>query len=87
MIYREISDERFCQTFGTSKETFAAEDVVTYTTETKEAVIATLIDRLNQSHEITGIVCYNDEIAHGLIQQLQPNGKRCTRRLFNCTRK
>ena len=66
----------FVKALEQAKKTFAAEDVVTYTTETKEAVIAQAIDRLNQSKEITGIVCYNDEIAHGLIQQLEANGKR-----------
>lgn len=66
----------FVKALEQAKKTFAAEDVVTYTTETKEAVIAQAIDRLNQSNEITGIVCYNDEIAHGLIQQLEANGKR-----------
>jgi GntR family transcriptional regulator of arabinose operon len=66
----------FVKALEQGKKTFAVEDILTYTTETKEAVIAQALARLNQSNEITGIVCYNDEIAHRLIQQLEAEGKR-----------
>jgi GntR family transcriptional regulator of arabinose operon len=64
----------FVKALEEAKQTFAAEDILTYTTETKDAVIAQAVSRLKQANEITGVVCYNDEIAHRLIQQLHAVG-------------
>ena len=66
----------FVKALTQAKRTFAAEDVLTYTTETKEAVIEQAIQRLTAAdNQVTGIVCYNDEIAHRLIQALTAAGK------------
>lgn len=67
----------FVKALEQAKRTFDAEDILTYTTESKEAVIQQAVARLNsEENEITGIVCYNDEIAHYLIQQLTAIGKK-----------
>ncbi|MBE9894186.1 MULTISPECIES: GntR family transcriptional regulator [unclassified Enterococcus] len=66
----------FVKALTQAKRTFAAEDVLTYTTETKEAVIEQAIQRLTAAdNQVTGIVCYNDEIAHRLIQALTAAGR------------
>lgn len=49
----------------------------TYTTETKAQVMEQLIQQLTETNNgITGIVCYNDEIAYELTQVLIVKGKK-----------
>lgn len=52
-----------------------AGDIMTYSTETKEAVMAQVLSYLEKNQdEITGVVAYNDEIASLLAQELQQKG-------------
>lgn len=54
-----------------------ADDIVTYTTETRDWILETLIQSLSQSdNKVTGIVAYNDEIANLLVEKLAEKGKR-----------
>lgn len=54
-----------------------AEDIVTYTTETKDWIIETLVDRLvRPANQVTGIVAYNDEVANLLVDKLTNKGFR-----------
>lgn len=55
---------------------FDPKNVYTYTTETKGQVFQTIREKLASEQEVTGIVCYNDEVAQGLIQALADMGKR-----------
>mgnify|MGYP002661470233 FL=1 len=55
---------------------FYPKNVYTYTTETKAQVFQTIREKLASDQEVTGIVCYNDEVAQGLIQALADMGKR-----------
>lgn len=51
------------------------EDIVTYTTETKDWIIETLVERLAKAtNQVTGIVAYNDEVATLLIDKLSHKG-------------
>ncbi len=66
----------FVKALTNAKCSFSSEDVLTYTTETKEAVIKQAVDQLiHEENQITGIVCYNDEIAQQMIQALTAAGK------------
>lgn len=52
-----------------------ADEIVTYTTETKIRVLDSLVSRLTRSdNQVTGIVAYNDEIAYELIDELMRKG-------------
>lgn len=53
---------------------FSSDDVITYTTETRKRVITESLHRLRQRKEITGIVCYNDQIANRLITEMIKQG-------------
>lgn len=53
---------------------FAPEDIVTYTTETRKQVPDLVKSRLKEAPEITGIVCYNDQIASLLLDRLVEAG-------------
>lgn len=48
---------------------FSEGDVITYTTETRTQVIHQILERLGQK-DVTGIVCYNDQIANLLATEL-----------------
>ena len=50
---------------------FSSEDIITYTTENIESVANQVLNRLSQNPEITGIVCYNDEIAYKIMHELK----------------
>lgn len=58
------------------KTNFDPRNVYTYTTETKGLVLKTMLQQLVANSEVTGIVCYNDEIAQDLVQELTAMGKR-----------
>ncbi|MGX6979672.1 substrate-binding domain-containing protein [Vagococcus elongatus] len=58
-----------------ANQLFESNCIYTYTTETKQQVIETILADLNQQLiSVTGIVCYNDEIANQLAQQLIRRG-------------
>lgn len=44
-------------------------DVITYTTETREHIIHQILERLSRQ-DVTGVVCYNDQIANLLATEL-----------------
>lgn len=49
---------------------FSPADIITYRTEDKDEVIQKAITRLEELSDMTGVVCYNDEIAHQLVEKL-----------------
>ncbi|MGM0123567.1 GntR family transcriptional regulator, arabinose operon transcriptional repressor [Enterococcus sp. AZ194] len=54
-----------------------AESLFTYTTETKESVAKEVFEAmLNEEERPTGIVCYNDEIANRMVQEINKKGYR-----------
>lgn len=53
---------------------FAPEDIVTYTTETRNSIFPLVEANLKANKKISGIICYNDQIANSLISQLNENG-------------
>lgn len=55
---------------------FNPENVYTYTTESKENVLKEMIANLQDQQDVSGIVCYNDEIAQELINGLLEMGKK-----------
>ncbi|WP_430610973.1 GntR family transcriptional regulator [Enterococcus sp. DIV0876] len=66
----------FVKALTNAKCSFEAEDVLTFTTETKETVIKQAVAQLVEAaNQVTGVVCYNDEIAQRLIQELTAAGK------------
>ncbi|GCF92658.1 GntR family transcriptional regulator [Enterococcus florum] len=52
---------------------FAPEDIITYTTETRKQVPKMVKERL-KAETITGLVCYNDQIASLLLDRLVEEG-------------
>ncbi|WP_430536651.1 GntR family transcriptional regulator [Listeria rocourtiae] len=54
---------------------FSEGDVITYTTETREQVINQILERLAQK-DVTGIICYNDQIANLLATELIEKGHK-----------
>lgn len=64
----------FIQAIEEASLQFSPEDIVTYTTETKEIMIEKVLQRLSRvDNQLTGIVSYNDEVAIQLIQGLESN--------------
>lgn len=56
---------------------FEASSIYTYTTETRGDVLAQAAAALSSpNNQVSGIVCYNDEVANQLIQQLSSQGIR-----------
>ncbi|MFV0560758.1 MAG: GntR family transcriptional regulator [Enterococcus sp.] len=53
---------------------FSTEDVLTFTTETQSEIPSQVNARLNNKSGITGIVCYNDQVASQLITALSESG-------------
>ena len=64
--YRMKGFIKACEEYGIQ---FSPEDIITYETETSKDVYEQVIARL-ESELLTGIVCYNDQIASGLVDQL-----------------
>ncbi|MBC1473293.1 GntR family transcriptional regulator [Listeria grandensis] len=64
--YRLKGFIKACETYEIR---FSEGDVITYTTETREQVIEQLLERLS-AKDVTGIVCYNDQIANLLATEL-----------------
>ncbi|MBC2079689.1 GntR family transcriptional regulator [Listeria booriae] len=52
---------------------FSEGDVITYTTETRGQVINQILARLGKK-DVTGIVCYNDQVANLLATELMEQG-------------
>ncbi|MGM0340529.1 GntR family transcriptional regulator [Enterococcus sp. AZ007] len=53
---------------------FAPEDILTYETETRKQIVDQALARLKSEPQITGIVCYNDQIASSLLDRLSEKG-------------
>ena len=49
---------------------FDAGDIITYTTETKDKLVAKVMQRLKEANHLSGIVCYNDEIANTIYSEI-----------------
>lgn len=65
----------FIQAIREARLNFLPEDLLTYTTETKEEVLKQAIERLSQTdNQVTGIVAYNDEIANQFVERLTEKG-------------
>lgn len=60
----------FIQACETYDVLFASEDIITYTTETRKEIYQQVLTRLNQK-AVTGIICYNDQIASRLLDVLE----------------
>jgi GntR family transcriptional regulator of arabinose operon len=52
-----------------NKIMFKSENIMTYTTETKNEILSQAVDQIETYH-FTGVVCYNDELASELNQKL-----------------
>lgn len=67
----------FIEAFEKRKICFDSRNIYTYSTETKEKVLDIVCHELIENkREVTGIVCYNDEIAHLVSQKLGAIGKK-----------
>ncbi|WP_321382572.1 GntR family transcriptional regulator [uncultured Enterococcus sp.] len=67
----------FIEAFEEKKLMFDSANIFTYTTEEKQQVIGRVVQKLlADGNSIEGVVCYNDEIANSLTQQLIVSGKR-----------
>lgn len=64
----------FIQACEEYKINFSNEDIFTYTTETKENVMQELVNYIQNNPDKSGIVCYNDQVAHELCSELLKNG-------------
>ena len=65
----------FIKAVEEAHQTLAEDEIVTYTTETKQAVLDTILGRVQKkTRPITGIVVYNDEVAYELIDKLSQAG-------------
>lgn len=53
---------------------FTSDDILTYTTETRKQINQTVLHHLEKNPAITGIVCYNDQVASNLADQLVKAG-------------
>lgn len=53
---------------------FSPEAILTYTTETRKTVILQAAQHLKNDPSITGIICYNDQIANALMTELITEG-------------
>ncbi|MDT2397251.1 GntR family transcriptional regulator [Enterococcus avium] len=69
--YRMKGFIKACEEFGVQ---FSPEDIITYETETRKAIVDQVLNRLKAEPLITGIVCYNDQIASGLVDKLTEAG-------------
>ncbi|EUJ26143.1 GntR family transcriptional regulator [Listeria floridensis FSL S10-1187] len=70
--YRMKGFIKACEEYGIQ---FSPEDVITFTTETREKVIGEAMKRLiSAGDSITGVVCYNDQIANLLAMALVEAG-------------
>lgn len=54
--------------------TFSSDTIITYTTETRKEVVGQAIDCIEKNNSVTGIVCYNDQIANSLALSLTELG-------------
>lgn len=71
--YRMKGFIKACEEFGIQ---FSPEDILTYETETRKQVVNELLTRLQTHPQITGVVCYNDQIASSIVTRLQETGIR-----------
>lgn len=53
-----------------------SQDIITYTTDTRKQVASMVLKRLKNEKEINGIVCYNDQIASIIVDNLYSQGLR-----------
>ncbi len=53
---------------------FLTEDIITFTTETRETIAEKTVQRLKEEQALDGIICYNDQIASLLLDKLTENG-------------
>ena len=50
------------------------EDIITFTTETRETIAEKTVQRLKEEQALDGIICYNDQIASLMLDKLTENG-------------
>ncbi|WP_313630106.1 GntR family transcriptional regulator [Enterococcus devriesei] len=65
--YRMKGFIKACEQYGIQ---FEPDDILTYTTETKKQVVKEAVQYLEKKAIITGIICYNDQIASSLAESL-----------------
>ncbi|MGC5572057.1 substrate-binding domain-containing protein, partial [Enterococcus faecium] len=53
---------------------FLTEDIITFTTETRETIAEKTVQRLKEEQALDGIICYNDQIASLMLDKLTENG-------------
>lgn len=63
----------FIKACESGKIVFKSQNILTYTTENKDLILDNVIEKI-LSKEVTGIVCYNDEIASGIDELMIKNG-------------
>lgn len=76
--YRMKGFIKACEEFGIQ---FSPEDIITYETETRKQIVNQVLARLEDESQITGIVCYNDQIASNLVDQLSDAGFKIPKEL------
>ncbi|MBO0410821.1 GntR family transcriptional regulator [Enterococcus hulanensis] len=69
--YRMKGFIKACEMYGLQ---FAPDDILTYTTETRRQVVKEMLKHLEKNSDITGIICYNDQIASSLADHLTKAG-------------
>lgn len=69
--YRMKGFIQACEQYGIQ---LAPEDLLTYTTETRKEAPQAVLQRLEESPDTTGLVCYNDQIASFVMDQLTDEG-------------
>jgi GntR family transcriptional regulator of arabinose operon len=60
-----------CEQYNVS---FLTENIITFTTENREEIVGRVLSRLKEEPDLSGIICYNDQIASLLFGQLNKNG-------------
>lgn len=66
----------FMQACEEAKQPLQSQDLFAYTTETREKTLDLLEEYLREQPSVSGIVCYNDQLAYRLLARLEKAGWR-----------
>lgn len=69
--YRMKGFIQACEKYGVK---ILPQDIITYTTDTRKQVSSNVLKRLKDEKMVNGIVCYNDQIASVIIDELNTHG-------------
>ena len=75
--YEELNASYICLDdvkVGFMAAEYLMEDIITFTTETRETIAEKTVQRLKEEQALDGIICYNDQIASLLLDKLTENG-------------